>query len=213
MSGSRRRLLGDVSWLQLLAGALAAMIAAWAAGQLGVTGTIIGAALGSLVATVSTAFFHRTLEGGRTLLIQTERGTLIERHLDDGESVTEAFDEVADVASQPRGARVVDDRPRLHWRTIMVTSLVVLALAMAAISTYELVVGRTWGGNDPGSTIGDTFGGGSQGDEPSPSPSTATPVPTPTVATPTVIPPTPTPTETLPTPFPTDPATASPTPR
>ncbi|MEO6606613.1 MAG: hypothetical protein ABIN55_13505 [Aeromicrobium sp.] len=198
----RRRILGEVSLLQLTASVLAAVTAAWIASRLGVAGTLIGAALGSLVVTISSAFYGRTLDHTRTLLIQTESGTVIERHVDEGE-VREALDEAADVDSAARGARFVDEKPRLHWKTIIVTAIVVLSLALAAISTYELISGRTLDG-DRGTTIGDSLGGHREKPSPKPTktidptttvPTTSTPTPTPTQTTPT-----PTPTETTPTP-------------
>ena len=189
----RRGLLGDISWLQIIASVLAAVTAAWIASRLGVAGTLIGAALGSFVVTISSAFYGRTLDHTRTLLIQTESGTVIERQVEDGE-VREALDEVADVDSAARGAQFVDDKPRLHWKTIIVTAVVVLSLALAAISTYELISGRTLDG-DHGTTIGDSLGG--TRDKPSPQP---TPSKTATTTT-TTVPTTPTPTETtIPTP-------------
>ncbi len=191
----RRKLLGEVNWLQITASVLAAVTAAWIASRLGVAGTLIGAAVGSFVVTISSAFYGRTLDHTRTLLIQTESGTVIERQVDDGE-VREALDEAADVDSPARGAQFVDaeddeDGARLHWKTIIVTTLMVLALAIAAISAYELVTGRTLDG-DGGTTIGDTFGG--KRDAPTPEPTTTTPAttePTPT-STDTTISPTPT---------------------
>ncbi|MEO6606185.1 MAG: hypothetical protein ABIN55_11270 [Aeromicrobium sp.] len=199
----RRGLLGEVSWLQLLASVLAAVTAAWIASRLGVAGTLIGAALGSFVVTISSAFYGRTLDQTRTLLIQTESGTVIERQVEEGE-VREALDEAAEVDSAARGARFVDDTTRLHWKTIIVTAIVVLSLALAAISTYELISGRTLDG-DHGTTIGDSFGGNRDKPDPTTTPPTAT-------AT-TTVPPTPTPTETTvtPTPTPTE-TTATPTP-
>lgn len=200
----RRGILGDISWLQLTASVLAAVTAAWIASRLGIAGTLIGAALGSFVVTISSAFYGRTLDHTRTLLIQTESGTMIERQVDDGE-VREALDEAADVDSPARGAQFVDDKPRLHWKTIIVTAIVVLLLAIAAISAYELVTGRTLDG-DHGTTIGDSFGGNRDKPKPTPTPSetatttTTTPPTTPTPAE------TPTPTQTSdsPTPTPTE---------
>ena len=182
-----RGLLGDISWLQIIASVLAAVTAAWIASRLGVAGTLIGAALGSFVVTISSAFYGRTLDHTRTLLIQTESGTVIERQVEDGE-VREALDEVADVDSAARGAQFVEDKPRLHWKTIIVTAVVVLSLALAAISTYELISGRTLDG-DHGTTIGDSLGG--KRDKPSPQPT-----PSKTATTTTTVPTTPTPTET-----------------
>ncbi|WP_332644260.1 hypothetical protein [Aeromicrobium sp.] len=199
----RRGLLGEISWLQLLASVLAAVTAAWIASRLGVAGTLIGAALGSFVVTISSAFYGRTLDHTRTLLIQTESGTVIERQVDEGE-VREALDEAADVDSAARGARFVDEKPRLHWKTIIVTSIVVLSLAIAAISTYELISGRTLDG-DHGTTIGDTLGGNRDKPKPTPTPSeTATTVPTTPTATETTTEPTPTASTDTPTPTPTE---------
>lgn len=195
----RRGLLGEVSWLQLIASVLAAVTAAWIASRLGVAGTLIGAALGSFVVTISSAFYGRTLDHTRTLLIQTESGTVIERQVEEGE-VREALDEAADVDSAARGARFVDDKPRLHWKTIIVTAIVVLSLSLAAISTYELISGRTLDG-DHGTTIGDTLSG--KRDKPTPKPTateTTTAVPTTPTATETTTEPTPTASTDTPTP-------------
>lgn len=197
----RRGLLGDISWLQLIASVLAAVTAAWIASRLGVAGTLIGAALGSFVVTISSAFYGRTLDHTRTLLIQTESGTVIERQVEEGE-VREALDEAADVDSAARGARFVDDKPRLHWKTIIVTAVVVLGLALAAISTYELISGRTLDG-DRGTTIGDTFGGSREKPKPTPTPSETATTTVPTTPTPTATTTTPTPTPSTPTPTPT----------
>lgn len=203
----RRGLLGEVSWLQVAASVLAAVTAAWIASRLGVAGTIVGAALGSLVVTITSAFYSNTLHRGRTLLIQTERGTMIERRVDDGE-VQSALDEAAEVDSPATGAQFVDESPRLHWKTILVTTVVVLALAIAAISTYELITGRTFDGST-GTSITDTFGGSHHKPEdkstPKPSQTTATtPTDTATATTPTPSSSTTTPAPTDTTPTPTD---------
>lgn len=180
----------EVSWLQLIVSAAAAVTSAWILSSLGVAGTLIGAAVGSIVVTLSSAFYSRSLDHGRTLILQTERGTVVE-------------------ATEPEpdpGER------RLHWRTITVTVLVVLGLALAAISAYELVSGRTLSGED-GTTIGHTVGGG--GGQPAPTeptptePSVTEPTPAPTEPTPTEV--TPSPTEASPTPTASEP-TATPVP-
>lgn len=204
-----RGLLSEISWFQVAASVLAAVTAAFIASRLGVAGTLVGAALGSFVVTISSAFYGRTLHHGRTLLIQTERGTTIERHVDEGE-VQSALDEAEDVDSPAQSARFVDEDRRLHWKTILVTTAIVLALALAAISAYELVSGRTLDGSG-GTTIGDTFGGSREPKDPAPTETTpptatATDTPTPTEGTAT-----PTPTETkVPTDLPTSAITPPP---
>lgn len=201
----RRGLFSDVSWFQVIASALAAVTAAWIASRLGVAGTLIGAALGSFVITLSTAFYNKTLDHGRTLLVQTERGTFIERQVEDGE-VSEAFSEAKDVGGPVVGAKFVDEDKRLHWKTILVTTAVVLAIALAGITTYELIAKHPLGDSGGGTTLGDTFGSGPKDkpDDPEPAktepaPGTTTSPPTTAATTPTTPPATPTPTTATPT--------------
>lgn len=199
----RRGFLGEVSWFQLIASVLASVTAAWIASSLGVAGTVIGAALGSAVVTVSTAFYGRTLHKGRTLLVTTSSGTIIQKRVEDGD-IAETLEQAAEVAPV-RSAEFVPDepKPRLHWKTIVITTVVVLALALAAISTIELVTGRTLDGSP-----GTTFGGGR--DDPEPSDPTTTPTPDDTASTPATTP-TPTPSATASRPTP-SPSTSTPTP-
>lgn len=174
---SRRRVLGDIAWYQVAAGALAAITAAWIASQLGVAGTLIGAGLGSIVATVSSAVYGSTLDRGRTLLVQTERGTVIERSTEEGE-VADAFAEAAELDSPVRSAKFVNGRPRVRWKSVAVAAVVALVLALAAISIWEVATGNQLGSDRDGTTIGNTFRGGTSGDDPSDSPtdeSTTTP--------------------------------------
>lgn len=198
---NRRGPLSDISWFQVVASALAAVTAAWIASQLGVAGTLIGAALGSFVVTLSSAFYSNTLHKGRTLLIQTERGTVIERHVEEGE-VSDAFSEAEEVDGHVVGAQFVEDKPRLHWKTILTTTVIVLVIAMAAITGYELITNHPLGDSGGGTTIGDTFGKG-----PKDTPATTTPTETPTTATTT----TPTTTDSPTATTPTDTATTEPT--
>ncbi|MGZ5368384.1 hypothetical protein [Aeromicrobium sp.] len=178
----RRHLFSDVSWFQVFASALAAVTAAWIASSLGVAGTLVGAALGSFVVTLSSAFYARTLDRGRTLLVQTERGTIIERHVDEGE-VSDAFDEAGDVDSPVVAAEFLDAKRPLQWKTILVTSAIVLAVALAGITAYELIVKHPLGNSGGGTTIGDTVRGGPK-EEPTETPTTTEPTTRATSSTP-----------------------------
>jgi len=203
----RRGFLGEVSWFQLAASVLAAVTAAWIASSLGVAGTLVGAAVGSAVVTLTSAFYARTLDKGRTLLVTTASGTVIQRRVDEDGEIAETLDQAAEEAPVKSAEFVPDEAaPRLHWKTIVVTTVVVLALAIAAISTVELVTGRELDGSK-GTTIGHTFGGDKGNPEPSdpttdptttPTPSATTTTPTPTATTPT-----PSASATTPTPSPT----------
>lgn len=210
----RRGFLGEISWFQVIASALAAVTAAWIASKLGVAGTLVGAALGSFVVTLSSAFYSKTLHHGRTLLVQTEHGTLIQRQVDTGE-VAEAFEEAEDADGRVVAAKFVEDKPRLHWKTILATTLIVLVVAMGTITGYELIAKHPLGDSGGGTTIGDTFGQGPKDSPKTPKPdktsTTAPTTPTPsTTPSATATRPTPTPTATTSTPPPTP--TASPSP-
>lgn len=197
---NRRRFLTDVSWFQVVASALAAVTAAWIGSKLGISGTLVGAALGSFVVTLSSAFYSKTLHRGRTMLIQTERGTVIERHVEDGE-VSDAFSEAKDADSPVVGAQFVDEKPKLRWKAIVATTVIVLAIALGGIYAYELVVKHPLGDSGGGTTLGDTFGRGPK-DEPTTPPATTAPTDpattVPTTTAPTTAPTT-TPTPTTPT--------------
>lgn len=197
-----------MSWFQLAASVLAAVTAAWIASSLGVAGTLVGAAVGSAVVTLTSAFYARTLDKGRTLLVTTASGTVIQRRVEEDGEIAETLDQAAEDAPV-KSAEFVEDEPpsRLHWKTIVITTVVVLALALAAITTYELVTDRTLDGSK-GTTIGDTFGGDKGKPEPSDpttKPSTTEPTTPPTTTpTPAATTPTPTPSATTPTPTPTE---------
>lgn len=207
----RRGLLADISWFQVLASVLAAVTAAWLASRLGVAGTMIGVALGSFVATTSSAIYGRTLDKGKTLIVQTASGTTIQKSVEEGD-IAEALDEAAEMSDSPvQRAEVVEDGPRrLRWKRIVATTVAVALAALGLITAYELVSDRTLDGSG-GTTIGDTFGGtrGQPDREPTPAPTTDDPTPAPTRSKATA---TPTPTATRTTPAPTQAPVPTPTP-
>ncbi|MGJ9423449.1 hypothetical protein [Aeromicrobium sp. CF3.5] len=211
----RRSLLGDLSWVQVVVGALAAMTSAWIASTLGVGGTIIGAALGSLVIPISSALYGRGLDKGRVLVVRTDRGETVEHRIDDtSSSDTEIIDEAVEARPDVHDAAVVEEPRRLRWRPILLTSVVVLVLAIAAMGVVEVVTDQPYGGNPDNSRIGSPFtgggGGGSDTDLPqdpaptgdAPDPDDSVPdEPDPTsTPTPTATPPTDAPSPDVPTP-------------
>ncbi|MBC7632705.1 hypothetical protein [Aeromicrobium sp.] len=212
----RRGPLAEISWFQVAASVLASVTAAWIASSLGVAGTLIGAAMGSFVITISTAFYGRTLDKGRTLLVTTAAGTVVQQRVEDGD-IAEAIQDVEESGSPAVGAKVVDDKPgRLRWKPIVITTVSVLALSVAAIGAYELVTDTPFG-SDPGNPrIGNPFGGHQSTPTPSDTPATtenptADPSATPTTAAPSPAPTATTPPPTVQTPEPTATPT-SPTP-
>jgi hypothetical protein len=169
----RRRTL-DLSLVQVAASALAAVVAAVLASELGVYGTFAGAAVVSVAATTGGAvfqhLFHRTGEELRSRAptvagaAQTpeEEQALRRAEARDafgGAVATGAFDPfdpggehtrlLAEI-SPPSGAESVTTyrgssaRRPRTWRTYALAAGLVFALSMSAIAVTELVAGKPW---------------------------------------------------------------------
>lgn len=140
----RKGPVSGISWLQLIAGALAAMTSAWVASYLGVAGTVIGAAVGSLVASVASALYVRGLDRGTTLI--TESGSVVTRP----RTSDAASDDESDVAVVVDGEAVpVEDAGRaFSWKRILVWTGLATATALVAIGGYELVTDSSFGNSD-----------------------------------------------------------------
>lgn len=143
------------------------MTSAWIASTLGVAGTIIGAAVGSLALNASSAFFNRTLDRGRTLIVQTSDGSKVETQAEPG-GTQEALAAVEDATGSPvSGAEVVDDEEEgerswktLPWKRIAISTLATLVIAFAVMSAYEAVSGRAFGTDPDAPRISSPFSGG-----------------------------------------------------
>lgn len=153
---TRRSFLSDLSWFQVAAGALAAMTSAWLASALGVGGTIIGAALGSLVVAISSSFYASTLDRGRTLIVQTDSGTRIERTTDDAPG------------DQDSPGALGETVRRVRWKVVALTTVVILAVSGAAMGAYEIITDKPYGSDSGNAKLGNPFGGGqrSSSDDP-----------------------------------------------
>jgi ABC-type multidrug transport system fused ATPase/permease subunit len=163
---SRRRL--EIDWIKAVAGALAAMVSAVLLSTLGAAGTLIGAAIGSLVVTVSSALFTQGLNSGtrgltkaqqsarqnvgvaRAEMYRAERAEdtrARDSHLAHAEErLTEANDELDSAVSAAAEAASLGWRERvreLPWKRILLVSLAFFLIAMAAITILELLAGRS----------------------------------------------------------------------
>ena len=180
------KLPGELTWPKLLGTSIAAVVAAWLAGYLGLGNTLTGVAIGSVIATFGSAFFTTTIakthEVIPTVLVRTDRGTVIETRADHdvsvendgGTTVFPAQTEPADPMSGPPGSAKASRWSQIHWKSVAIAALLTMGVTLGAISIYESAVGRTWGSNEPGTSIGNTVRGG-------PAPTVApTPSPTPT---------------------------------
>jgi len=210
----------SISLSQIAASALAASAAAFAASYLGVTGTIIGAAVASVIFTVGNAMFHHSFRRSGEAVRRT--ATLVRpagSTLSGPPSATPDLEHtrVLDIAPEPPRVRTP-----MSWRRTALAAAAVLGITLAGLTAVETVLGKPLsallGGTDTGGTsLTSAVGGGSghhatvtKADSNSATTTTPAPTSTPTPsAEPTTTPdPTPTPT---PTPDPTGTPTSDPT--
>lgn len=151
----------EINWGQLAAGALAAVSTAVLLSTLGVAGTLVGAALGSVVASVAGTLYTRGLDAGREqVLASTEALRRVSRararvdvaasavrhgdrsaqtQLAQAEEALHDAEAALDETAEP--SAVVTART-LPWRRIVLVAAGVFAAALVTITAFELVSGR-----------------------------------------------------------------------
>lgn len=160
----------DIDWLKTLAGALAAVTTAVLLSTLGAAGTLVGAALGSVAATVGTALYTRGLATSREQVARVQGSALQKvgiaqaevrraaRRQDDAPAV-EAHLEHADeqLAEARQDLDAVEERPRtgLPWKRIGLLAAGTFVAVVLALSAFELL-----GGKPVSSYTGGTDGSG-----------------------------------------------------
>ncbi|HZH21494.1 MAG TPA: hypothetical protein VEZ18_15010 [Geodermatophilus sp.] len=132
----------QLSATQVAAGALAAVSSAVVASFFGLAGTLIGAALASVISTVSAALYSNSLQKTNEKL-RRARGQLTGRQ----DAVADAEPAPAVPAApatkvlpahlDPR--RAPDRRPRPRWTRVAVYAAAVFALAMGIVTGIELI--------------------------------------------------------------------------
>lgn len=161
----------EINWVQAAAGALAAVTSAVLLSTVGVAGTIIGAALGSLVLTTGNAVYSHYLGVTKERVAKAQLAAAVGIGL----ARTRVRDASADVASDgpsPEPAELADelaaaddqlDRAQevleqadpedaspgwrtvlagLPWKRVLLVSTGIFIAAMAMILAFELVAGR-----------------------------------------------------------------------
>ena len=189
----------DMSGTQLVGGAFAAMTAAVIGAQLGVAGTVLGAAIGSVVAGTAGSLYTASLKHTQTKIASAFIGrvgdtpvqitttdrtpderTPDERSTVDGwHAVTQPAAAVAPPSPDPVATAAEIDpaggpAAQGPWKPILVATVAVFLLAIAGITAFELITGQSVSGGQ-GTTIsqvGDGRSGGS--DTPRQAPSTDT---------------------------------------
>jgi hypothetical protein len=219
-----------INWFQVSGSALAAVSSAVLLSTVGVAGTIIGAAIGSVVVTAGGSIYSHYLEVSRQrvaaaqAVARARKSRSRSAHLNTRQQ-ERADDELHQAEQQLAEAEDETVKPSwrelltgLRWRRIATAAAVIFVAAMLIIVTFETVTGRAvstyTGGTDgnPRSSIpglGRRASTGTPDRSPTPT-QTQTPTPTPS--------PTQTPTQTTTTPTPSaspstaGPSTASPSP-
>ncbi|RYP86286.1 hypothetical protein EKO23_10060 [Nocardioides guangzhouensis] len=194
----------QIDWIRAFAGALAAVASAVLLSTLGAAGTIIGAAIGSLVVTVSSAMFTQGLTTSRRRLAKKQKGAAEkvgiaqaevlraarasdtaaqDSHLEHAEErLAEVRDELDEtlLATAPVSWR--ERLSRLPWKHIGLTTLGLFVLTLVVITVFELLAGQSvssmTGGSDSGSTtignVGSRDSGGDDRRDPDEQPSGST---------------------------------------
>ncbi len=209
-----------LSATQIAGGALAAVTAAVAASFFGVAGTLIGAALGSVVSSIAAALYSTSLARAARVskvLVVRPAGSAtgpLEASAQDPAAVPPV------VPPQP----LVETAPwwrRVAWKPVTLVAGLLFVAALAVVQVSELALGRPLGDADgAGTTLTNIGGGGAPAPQapvtpPSPAPSSPAESPSPTgTPTPSDSVPSGTPTTDESSPSPTAPAgpTASPSP-
>lgn len=166
----RRRI--DLSVAQVVASALAAVAGALLASELGVYGTIMGAAVVSVGATTGGALFqHLFRRTGEQLREAVDRGpnqTVNGLRQVPADDVAPVEPRVPVISSEWNEPQVVRARRRWTWRTYAAVSGLVFVLAMTPIVAFEMVTGQPVSATVTGQTGNGTSFGGSVGTDPKP---------------------------------------------
>jgi hypothetical protein len=153
-----------------IAGVLAAISAAVIGSFLGVAGTLAGAAVASVIGSVGTEIYHRSIDKGRRKL----QGTFTTAPAAVGTPPVAASSATTMTMPAPTPS------PRnVRWGRVALVAGALFVLAMGTLTVVELISGRsiadaTRGGNGDRSTVSSLFSDRSGADKPTPAPSSST---------------------------------------
>jgi hypothetical protein len=175
-----------IDWLKAIAGALAAVASAVLLSTLGAAGTIIGAAIGSLVVTISSALFTQGLSTSKRTLSKAQ--TSAARKVGIAQAEVRRAERVEDTAAHDSHLEHADERlgqardeldaaaleaaptpwrqrlRELPWRRILIAAAALFVAALVVLTVFELAAGRSvssitgGSGSDQRTTIVDTGG-------------------------------------------------------
>jgi hypothetical protein len=143
----------DLSVTQIIGGALAAMTAAALGSQLSAAGTLVSAALASIVAAVAgalyTASIRRTREKVKTVFYTGQPNEVDEPTVID--IVADSEGHIAGQRShlvEPEPERGPRPRPKLNWKRVVVAALAIFGIAGVSLTAFELVTGNALSGGE-----------------------------------------------------------------
>ena len=181
----------DINVVQVVASALAAVSSAVLLSTVGVAGTIIGAAIGSVIATVGASIYSYSLRISRER-VQAAQAAAVARMSRVRTGVSTRSIELEDEPHDEGRAPWREALARLPWKWIATVSGAIFVIAMVVILSFELLTGesiskRTGGTDGTGSRTSLGFGSSSSTSKsPTPTPSpTATGSASPTTTAPT----------------------------
>ena len=178
------RIWSGIDITKTLAAALAAVCAAVVGSSLGVAGTLIGAALASVVGSVGTEVYQRSINRG-TKKLQTLAPTFIKAPAAVGTPAVEAATEedspshtVPAESSPDQDTTAAGPSPRkLRWGRIALAAGVLFVLAMGSLTVVELLAGKSVasmvGNESSGRTTVSSVTGGSSKQDDTPAPATS----------------------------------------
>ncbi|MFE6649637.1 hypothetical protein ACFVJS_23935 [Nocardioides sp. NPDC057772] len=165
-----------IDWLSTTAGALAAVTSALLLSTLGAVGTLVGAAIGSVAATIGSNLYsqwlaktHQKVTSVQALARWRSAGLAGVRNEGASQPAADAGDgttaiEATEITAEPTPSW----RERLEslpWKRISLLSLAMFVVVVAVITVFELMAGRSVssivGNGDGGTTISRVTGGGS----------------------------------------------------
>ncbi|MDN5895666.1 MAG: hypothetical protein L0H93_16785 [Nocardioides sp.] len=182
----------EIDWVKTFAGALAAVSSAVLLSTLGAAGTLIGAALGSIILTLSSAVYSQGLARSRAKLAAAQelaqqkvgmakadvrrasRKSVKAEVGNDLDHATEQLDEATselEDATAETGALTWKERLAvLPWKRIAVAAVGTFLVAMLIITAFELLTGRavssyTGGSDSKDGTSISRLTGGNSGDD------------------------------------------------
>jgi len=167
-------ILSGINVPKVIAGTLAAVSAAVVGSFLGVAGTLIGAAVASLIGSVGTEIYERSLHRGAKKL-QTLAPTFIKAPAAVGTPAVAAAtedDKPSHTVPEPVRAR------QIRWGRVAAIAGALFALAIGSLTAVEMITGESVSSavghnSSGGTTVGSILDGGNDS-KPTPTPATST---------------------------------------